>query len=648
MSDDSENSIPEEGFKPDRRRLEIRVGEFVQDGKKVYRIEQVLDHQTVVGAEVETGRKASLRIPELRPLEETSLVIEDAQDLEQIADEDWRVAQERYAAIRPLIGPWKPGRAQVEKRAEEVGASPATLYRWLNRYRGMGTVTALIPKNRGWRKGKRRISKHAEGIVREVLKDYLGTRQRPSGQKVIREVKRRAFEQGIDAPSPSTIRNRISEVSEKQLLRSQGYRDLAINKFQPAAGRFPGGEYPLGSVQIDHTQADIILVDDQYRQPIGRPWISLAIDVYSRMIIGYYLALEEPSELSVAMCVSHAVLPKDEWLALHEIDAEWPVWGFPETIHVDNGPDFRAGDFQKACERYGVNLEYRPAKVPRYGGHIERLIGSIMDRVHDLPGTTFSSVGEREDYDAEKEATFTLADFERWLVTLILKDYHENIHSSLGMAPRKQWEVGIFGNAEVAGVGMPPRPVDRLTIQLDFLPAFRRTIQTFGVTIDNLTYYDEGLRPWFQTKDPERPHKKQKFVFRRDPRDISVIWFFDPKLEQYFRIPVANRTLPAMSAWEHRRAQEKLKQEGKKDFNENQIMRALTELREQEEAAKAKTKKARRQAQQRKNHERKITPAEPTPKPKQTAQTENLPKGDEGSSGLDLAEGDIPDFGDFE
>ena len=195
---------------------------------------------------------------------------------------------------------------------------------------------------------------------------------------------------------------------------------------------------------------------------------------------------------------------------------------------------------------------------------------------------------------------------------------------------------------------MPPRPVDRLTIQLDFMPAHPRTIQTFGVTIENLTYYDEALRPWFKTKDPERPHKKREFIFRRDPRDISVIWFFDPTLEQYFRIPLANRAIPAMSAWEYRRVQAKLKEEGKKDFNENLILRALTELREQEEAAKAKTKKARKQAQQRKVHQRKITPAEPTPEPKQPAQAVNLNKGDEGSTGLDLAEGDIPDFGDFE
>lgn len=80
-------------------------------------------------------------------------------------------------------------------------------------------------------------------------------------------------------------------------------------------------------IQIDHTPVDLMLVDDVNRQSIGRPWVTFAIDVYSRMILGYYLSLDAPSETSVAMCIAHAVLPKEEWLAAKEIDGEWRVWG---------------------------------------------------------------------------------------------------------------------------------------------------------------------------------------------------------------------------------------------------------------------------------------------------------------------------------
>lgn len=96
----------------------------------------------------------------------------------------------------------------------------------------------------------------------------------------------------------------------------------AKNKFQPKPGSFPDVAFPLDVIQIDHTPVDIILVDDKTRQPIGRPWLTIAIDIYSRMICGYYLSLDAPSEISVAMCVSHCVLPKEDWLATKEVDGE--------------------------------------------------------------------------------------------------------------------------------------------------------------------------------------------------------------------------------------------------------------------------------------------------------------------------------------
>ncbi|WP_454740503.1 hypothetical protein [Cupriavidus necator] len=42
-----------------------------------------------------------------------------------------------------------------------------------------------------------------------------------------------------------------------------------------APGHF-AARHPLDIVQIDHTLADIILVDEAYRHTIGRPWLTLA------------------------------------------------------------------------------------------------------------------------------------------------------------------------------------------------------------------------------------------------------------------------------------------------------------------------------------------------------------------------------------
>lgn len=608
MSKQRENILAAEGFSPVRERLKIEAGAYVRRDGLVYRIAQVLDFETVIGVEVESGRSASLRIGELRPLGKDGDT--PAVDLDEIADENWKIAEYRYSVIKPFIDRALVQRHQVEERGKEFGVDPATIYRWLKKYNALGVLSALIPKRRGWQSGKTRIPPHADEVVCGVITNFYLTAQRPTVQKAVTEVMRVCHDRGIKAPCASTVRARIAKLSEKERLRGRGFKEKAKNKFFPAAGKFPNADYPLAVVQIDHTPVDVILVDDVHRKPIGRPWITLAIDVFSRVVTGYYLSFDPPSETSVGMCVSQAILPKEDWMVMCKVEASWDVWGIPVTIHVDNGADFRSDNFRQSCLMYGINLEFRPVKQPRYGGHIERLLGTLLNEIHDLPGTTFSSIKEREGYDAEKNAVLTKSEFENWLVTLITKIYHNRPHSVLGMTPLKKWEIGIFGNSEVKGIGLPARSSDRLAVMLDFLPSFRRTVQTFGVKIDGMTYYAEALRPWINATDPTTKRKKE-LVFRRDPRDISTVWFFDPALGQYFKIPFADQTLPACSVWEYRQAREHLKREGLANFNQAEIFRAIGELRERVEEASGRTKKARRMAQRRKEHEKKVTPAAP-------------------------------------
>ncbi|MFC5429478.1 Mu transposase C-terminal domain-containing protein [Paraburkholderia denitrificans] len=608
MHDDINHINPE--FEPRRQRVNLEIGAFVQHDHAIYKIAQTLDFETAIGINVETGRSTTLRLGELRPVQAALQSTTHNVDLTEIADKDWQIAEQRFTAIKPLLGEFAGGREAVERRAKEVGVDTGTLYRWLQRYRAYEVVSALIPRKRGWKQGKGRISAQAEEVVSQALSDFYLTSQRPSAQKTIVEIQRRCLERGINAPGESAIRSRIGSLSERERLRSRGYKEKAKNRFLPAAGKFPNADYPLAVVQIDHTPADIILVDDTYRKPIGRPWITLAMDVHSRMVTGYYLSFDPPSETSVAMCVAHSVLPKEDWLTLHRVDAQWPVWGVPKTIHVDNGADFRSNNFQQSCLMYGINLEFRPVKQPRYGGHIERMLGTLLREIHALPGTTFSSVKERDGYDAEKHAALTKSEFEEWLVTLICKVYHRRLHSALMMSPSRKWEIGVFGNAEIPGVGIPPRPVDGHSILLDFLPSFKRTVQTFGVTIDGMSYYAEALRPWINAVDKETGVKRE-FTFRRDPRDISSLWFFDAEIRQYFKIPFADQALPAMSVWEYREVREKLKQEGRAGINHHQILRAVTELRAKVDEAQEKTKRARKQAQRRKDHANRVSPGSP-------------------------------------
>jgi putative transposase len=263
-----------------------------------------------------------------------------------------------------------------------------------------------------------------------------------------------------------------------------------------------------------------------------------------------------------------------------------------------------------------------------------------MSEVHDLPGTTFSSVKEKEEYDSEKHAAMTISEFEEWLLTLICKIYHQRLHKGILMAPIKKWELGIFGNKNIPGSGLPQRPTDRLSVLLDFLPSYHRTIQRSGVSVDGLTYYSEDLRPWINAIDPENKKEKRKFIFRRDPRDLSILWFFDPELKQYFKVPYADQSLPSTSIWEFKRAREELRRQGVQSINQHQIFQAIAELRTKVEDSEKKTKKARRQSQRRRIHEKKTSPAVPLLE-------ENPEPSNENSYGSGLSDVPVGDFGDI-
>ena len=147
----------------------------------------------------------------------------------------------------------------------------------------------------------------------------------------------------------------------------------------------------MAVAQIDHTPMDVIVVDEEHRQPIQRPSLTVVIDVYSRMVLGFSIYLEKPSAFTVGMAIAHAILPKENWLAGVGVQAEWPCWGKMRTIHCDNAKEFRGTVIGRACQDHDITIEHRPPREPRYGGHIERGFGTWLARARRLKGTTFSN-----------------------------------------------------------------------------------------------------------------------------------------------------------------------------------------------------------------------------------------------------------------
>lgn len=522
--------------------------------------------------------------------------------LVEFTESQWDEAKKRLEIISPLLNKHR-SKEDVDDIATVNALHPSTLYRWIKLYEDNELLSVLVPRysNRGG-KGKVRINVESELIVNKVIEELYLHKQKLTPKQVYFEIKRRCTNAKVNIPHENTVRNRIKQLSQKQVYKLRESRRNGERLFRNTDGMFPAGRYPLDIVQIDHTPMDVIVVDEQYRQPLTRPFLTLAIDVYSRMIVGFYISLEEPSYFSVSQCLTQAILSKEKVLRDYGVEGTWNVWGLPRALHMDNGQDFRSVELQRACEQYNISIEWRPVARPQYGGHIERLIGTVMRTVHTLPGTTFSNIKQRGEYNSEKEAVMTLYELEQWFCEYVVNMYHKTVHSAIGMAPERKFEIGIFGNEQELGKGLPEKIEDGDHFRLSLLPSVERSIQQFGVTIEKIHYYHDVLRRWIKAKNSDK--SMRKFIFKIDPRDISTIWFFDPDIKDYFPIPYRNVSYPPISRWELRMIKQKLAEQNIDKPDESVLFKAYDNMKKIQDDASTKT--ARKQRETKKAHKRKL------------------------------------------
>ncbi|MFU2477449.1 helix-turn-helix domain-containing protein [Pseudomonas aeruginosa] len=597
-----------EGLAPRRASVSLQIGELVSHKGENYRLSGNMDYHHMVGIHVVTRISKALPIAELkRVTSEEARADSISYSLDHVADQDWVEAERRWAIILPLIKGDLYKAGAVEARAQEFNVSRATIYRWIERYKSTGEYLALIPKSRGWKEGSSRLCDKVELIISNVIQSFYLTTRRPSKLEVHRVISDACKLQGLPSPSLPAVSRRIEQVPPKVRLKARGYGDVARDTYEPTPSRYEA-DYPLHRIQIDHTPADVIIVDDVFRRAIGRPFLTLSIDMYTRLINGYYLSLYEPSALSVAMCLVQAMLPKHKWLNHHGIDGEWNAWGKPYEVHSDNGPDFKAKSLIQSCTVHKIEREFRPVKTPHWGGHIESLMNTKAKAFATLPGATWRNINERGEVNSDGKAALTFAEFERWLIAEIIK-YNNKPHSGIAfMSPASKWHEAFFGSSLRRPIcGLPPVPECPITLEIDFLPSAYKTVQTYGVEW-NACYYAEVLRPWIGRKDPST-NKTQKMVFRRDPRDINYIWFFEPVEGKYHKIPILDDPYPGVTVAEYRKAKLQVKKEGLNMADSGVVRKMIALQKSIVEEASAKKKSLRREGQKTKNNAKSRTPA---------------------------------------
>jgi putative transposase len=339
----------------------------------------------------------------------------------------------------------------------------------------------------------------------------------------------------LPTPSLKWVQTQVKKIPKYDIHRGHHGRDSAETAFA-AYGSLTPPERPLEFVQIDHTKADVLvyILHRGKRMPVGRPWITVAIDVCTRMVAGVHVGFEPPSSLSVANCLYSAIMPKIDLLNSMSLDPRiWPVCGVPAAIETDNGKEFRSEWFREACAHFGITHILDEVRRPQSKPYVERFFGTLNRFIHRLPGTTFSNPTKRGNYKSRKEVAIEFDQFRKMILRFIAETYHQDLHTGIGIQPLRLWHKLVTEFPT-----LPANPADLIVLTA---PARYpdHSLTGRGIELFYLRYQSDQL------KEIRRQLGDTKVLARVNPNDIGSVFVLNPLDDTYVQVPCTRQDVAA-------------------------------------------------------------------------------------------------------
>jgi transposase InsO family protein len=438
------------------------------------------------------------------PATKDTISPEGRQRVSQATPEDLQEANRRYDIIAPRLR----GQRITTDRPDR------TVRHWVRRWRhaeqahGAGFI-GLLPRHADRGNRTRKLPVATINLMHELIRDRYETLTQKRSVIVYGELVRECARRGIITPSYKTFRMEIRRRPQvEQTKQRRGPR--------AAYARHPfhweltlttprHGDRPFEIGHIDHTELDIELLAAQTGRNLGRPWLTILIDAYSRRFLAVYLTFDPPSYRSAMMGLRDCVRQHGR---------------LPATIVVDGGREFDSVYFETLLARYGCVKKTRPPAKPRFGSVCERLFGTTNTQfIHNLVGNTQIMRQVRQVTKAiqpREHARWTLDRLYRRLGEWAYEIYDTAAHPALGMSPREAFVSGLTMTGE--------RSQRRIPYDEDFLmftlPTTRKGTAKVdsraGIKINHLYYWSDSFR------DPEV--EGRQVPVRYDPFNVAIAY----------------------------------------------------------------------------------------------------------------------------
>ncbi|MBB5693575.1 DDE-type integrase/transposase/recombinase [Muricoccus pecuniae] len=430
-------------------------------------------------------------------------------------------------------------RAEAQEKGEgfrEPVPGQSTAYYWklIWTLTGGKDIRYLVfaEHNRGNKKAR------LEAVVADIVRDkilfcYL-TPQRhfvaTVHDAVVGECRRRGIPDN-QAPCQETVRRWVRKLSPYAVLKARHGKRAADLAFG-ASGVAPVPARPGEVYEVDAHRIDLIIIDGRTGAPLGRPWITVAVDRCTRCIVGFHVHLEPPSSLTIAGCLRNAIAPKlyvsSKW---PQLGADWPCWGVPVMVVLDNAFENKADFLKEAAAELGFTLFWTKPDTPEWKAVIERWFGTLETGfIRRIPGATGNSPDDRGDYAAERMACATLEDVDELAHRYVVTVYNRSHHRGINDVPDRLWR-------EHTAEWEVRAPLDIASLDALLAYVFWRVPSNKGIELLGLHYndrHDHRILELIRTR-PGSP-RKMTLKIRMDPTDLEFIWVLDPATGRYEKL----------------------------------------------------------------------------------------------------------------
>lgn len=466
--------------------------------------------------------------------------------------------------------------AAVIKDLKPPNAS--TVYRWYRKFIVNQDTRVLIPRTdlRGSRQKKQ--SPIINKLFIEVIEQAYKASPQATGvqiygrliSKINNENKSLlAFEQ-IQTPSKRTFYRMLGAIDEYEKVKMKAGKSAADKRFKLVLGGTVT-THILERVEIDHTPLDLFLIDEKTKLPLGRPTLTVILDHFSRMLLGYYISFQNPSTAAVMGALRHAILPKkpvNVVLPNLKIEHEWPCYGIPDVMVLDNGLEFHSKDLESVAFDLGIRIQYCPKHEPRFKGSVERYLKTVnYSFASQIPGASYARFHLRGDYDPLKQAILTFGEFIHLFEKWVLDIYSQTLHRGIGVTPWSKWHAGLA----IRDVSLPQSIYD---LQKRIGKVATRSLRRDGILLQGIRYNNDELGGLLRAYG-----EGIRVRVLYDSQDLGEIQVWGPDAEEPFTVQALDQAYAlGLTELQNELIQQSLKEAGEQSVNREALAKARSDL----------------------------------------------------------------------